>query len=143
MTKSHDSTKQQQQLECDDVAPSLFLSTTSTVPNASILFAILYARAFLSAACGKRFPWISRFRRPSVSLPYKLESDDVASSLFLFTTSTVPNASVLFDILYLGFHCPVRTALCTKAMMWYLLFFFPQQPLYQMLQFICILGHYF
>jgi hypothetical protein len=40
---------------------------------------------------------------PSVSLPYKLESDDVASSLFLFTKSTVPNASVLFDILYLGF----------------------------------------
>ena len=33
----------------DDVTSSFFLSTTSTVPNASILFAILYARAFLSA----------------------------------------------------------------------------------------------
>ena len=33
----------------DDVASSLVLSTTSTVPNALILFAILYARAFLSA----------------------------------------------------------------------------------------------
>jgi len=37
---------------------------------------------------------------PSVKLPYKLESDDVASSFFLSTTSTVPNASILFAILY-------------------------------------------
>ena len=93
-------------LDIDDVASFFFLSTTSTTPNASLLLAILYARALLSAACGKRllqllrFPWISRFRRPSVTLPYKLESDDVASFFFLSTISTVPNPSILFATLY-------------------------------------------
>jgi hypothetical protein len=92
-------------LESDDVAPFLFLSATTTVPNASFLFAILYAWAFLSAVCDKTIPLVSGFRSPSV-----------------------------------------RIALCTKALMWHLLSFFSQQPQYQMLWFFllsCILGHCF
>ena len=58
---------------------------------------------------------------PSVRLPYKLESDDVASSLFLSTTSTVPNtsvscivpnASVLFSIVYTE---ALLSAVCGKV----------------------------
>ena len=78
-------------LESDDVASSLFLSTTSTVPNTS--FSCI---------------WVSL---PCQNCPmYK--SNDVAPSFFLSTTTTVPNVSVLFSIVYTG---ALLSAVCGKV----------------------------
>jgi hypothetical protein len=139
MTKSHDSTKQQQ-LECDDVASSLFLSTTSTVPNALILFAILYARAFLSAVCGKRCPWISRCCRPLSDCPTNLKAmmwhllsffpqHSLYQMLQFFLLSCMLGYCFQLcatnDSLVSRFHRPLSDCPTNlKAMMWHLLFFF-------------------
>ena len=74
-----------------------FLYTTSTVPNPSILFTILYARASLlpEVVDFSGYPSLIAFCQSD-----KLESDDVAFFFFLSTTSTIPNPSILFAILY-------------------------------------------
>ena len=69
----------------DDVAPSFFLSTTTTVPNASVLFSIVYTGALLLAVCGKVNPCICLIcQNFHIYITYKVITNQLQQSAIIY-----------------------------------------------------------